>query len=499
VAACEGLPSIDLSPEGAPPAPVESSRATPSESSPATLGPTAAEAQEEGLELTVYNQDMALVKDRRTMALQEGTNEVRFADVASQIDPTSVHFRSLTDPDGTSVLEQNYEYDIVGSQKLLAKYVDQEIVLTTQDGTTYQGALLSGTQDVIMESEGGEVTMVKLDAIQEFRFPRLPSGLITRPTLVWQLRSSLVGDQDVEVAYMTNGINWRANYVVMADETDEHMDLTGWVTVDNRSGAAYEDARLKLIAGDVNRVREEGIGADQKLFYEEAEMAAAAPQFEEQAFFEYHMYTLQRPATVKDNQTKQIEFVSAAQVPVEKFFVYDGAQQLQQWGYYGSPYTEPEYGIPTGTKVYVMLEFRNEAEAGMGIPLPKGTVRVYKRDSDGGAQLIGEDSIDHTPKDERVLLYLGDAFDIVGERRQTNFEWIDARTIEESFEIELRNHKDDDVQVRVVEHLFRWSEWEIVESNSDHQKKDARTIEFPIQVPADGETTVTYTVRYTWK
>jgi hypothetical protein len=466
-------------------------------SSAPSPGPPVAQAEGESTELTVYNQNMALVKDRRTMSLDKGVNEVRFTDVASQIDPTSVHFSSLTDPGGTSVLEQNYEYDIVGSHKLLQKYVDQEIILVTEDGTTYEGTLLSGSEDIILSGQSGEITMVKLDTVQEFRFPELPSGLITRPTLVWQLESGQTGDQDVEVTYMTNGINWYANYVVVSDEADEHMDLTGWVTVDNRSGATYEDARLKLIAGDVHRETEPGVYAKDlggaELAYEEA------PSFEEQAFFEYHMYTLQRPATVKDNQTKQIEFVNVASVPVNKFYVYDGAQQLGGWGYYGTPYTEPEYGIPTGTKVYVMLEFYNKQDAGMGLPLPKGTIRAYKKDHEGGIQLIGEDSIDHTPKDERVLLYLGDAFDIVGERRQTDFEWIDSNTIEESFEIKLRNHKEESLAVRVVEHLYRWSAWEIRSSNHDYEKKDARTIEFPISVPKDGETTVTYTVRYSWK
>ncbi len=452
----------------------------------------AAQAQGKAVELTVYNQNLALVRDTRSFSLESDINEVRFSDVAAQIDPTSVHFRSLTDPEGTVVLEQNYEYDIVGSQKLLQKYVDQEIELVTEDGSEYRGILLSGADDIILQDADGGVTVVRLDRVQQFNFPELPEGLITRPTLVWLLEAGQSGSQDVEVTYMTGGINWRADYVVQLNEDDTALDLNGWVTLDNRSGASYSDAKLKLVAGDVNVVREVKAAAD-RMPLVEAEALAAAPPVEEREFFEYHLYDVSRPVTVRDNQTKQIEFTSATDVPAEKFFVYDGAQGLS---FYGYAISDPGYGTFSNPDVNIYLQIQNEEEGGLGIPLPAGRARVYKADVDGSLQFVGEDQIDHTPKDETVRLLLGNAFDIVGERRQTDFRQLGRDVIEESFEIKVRNHKDQDVEVRVVEHLFRWSEWEIVQESAEHAKLDQGTAEWRLAVPSDGETTLTYTVRY---
>ena len=452
-------------------------------------------AQSEGVELAVYNQNIALVKDRRNLDFSTGLNEVRFTDVAAQIDPTSVHFRSLTDPQGTVVLEQNYEYDIVGSAKLLSKYVDQEISLVTQDGQEYSGTLLSGNDDVILQATSGQVTVVKLDQIKEFTFPALPEGLITKPTLVWQVESVQGDNQDVEVTYLTGGVNWQANYIVVLADDEQSIDIDGWVTLDNRSGASFKDAKLKLIAGDIHRVSTAGYAGEDKMRLE-AE-ATAAPQVAEREFFEYHLYEVQRPVTVKDQQTKQIQFVTGTDVPAEKFFVYDGSQ-MRFWGYY-QPVDDPSYGTASNKKVMVMLDFENSEEAGLGVPLPKGTLRVFKNDVDGSTLLIGEDAIDHTPKDEHVRLYVGDAFDIVGERVQTDFKVdYDDDWLKESYEITLRNHKDEDIEVRVVEHMFRWSEWQILDASHEYDKTDARTIEFRVPVETNGETTVTYTVRYNW-
>jgi hypothetical protein len=457
--------------------------------------PVPAVAQGEGLELAVYNQNLALVMDRRSLNLSEGLNEVRFVDVAAQIDPTSVHFRSLTDPEDTVVLEQNYEYDIVGSSKLLRKYVDQEISLVTEDGQEYVGTLLSADDDVILQAADGQVTLVKLERIKEFTFPALPEGLITRPTLVWQVESVQGGSQDVEVTYLTGGVNWQANYILVLADDEQTMDLDGWVTLDNRSGTSYTDAKLKLIAGDIHRAAADAYVVEKMVEFEAA--PAAAPPVEERAFFEYHLYEVQRPVTVKDQQTKQIEFVTASAVPAAKFFVYDGVQ-MRFTGYY-QPIEDPGYGTASGTKVMVMLEFKNGEEEGLGVPLPKGTLRVFKKDVDGSTLLVGEDAIDHTPKDEQVRLYIGDAFDIVGERIQTDFQAeYDEDWMQESYQITLRNHKDEDVEVRIVEHMFRWSEWQILEESHDHEKLDAQTIEFRVPVEANGETVVTYTVRYEW-
>jgi hypothetical protein len=453
-------------------------------------------AQGEAVELAVYNQNVALVRDLRTLELGEGLSEVRFTDVAALIDPTSVHFRSLTDPAGTVVLEQNFEYDIVGSAKLLHKYVDMEISLVTEDGQTYVGTLLSGNEDIILQAPDGQVTMVKLDKVKEFTFPALPEGLITRPTLVWQVESVLDEAQDVEVTYLTSGIGWQAAYNVILADDDKSIDLDGWVTLDNRSGTAYEDAKLKLIAGDIHRVPTDGYAVDKGVRYEAEEAAVGAP-VEQREFFEYHLYEVQRPVTVKDQQTKQIQFATGSQVPADKFFVYDGSQ-MRFMGYY-QPLDSPEYGTSSSKKVMVMIEFENGEEQGLGIPLPKGIIRVFKKDVDGSSLLVGEDSIDHTPKDEQIRLYVGDAFDIVGERVQTDFRVdYDDDWMEESFEITLRNHKDEAVEVRVVEHMFRWSEWKILEESHEHEKLDSQTIEFRVPVEADGETVVTYTVRYEW-
>ncbi|MBN1138542.1 MAG: DUF4139 domain-containing protein [Anaerolineae bacterium] len=458
-------------------------------------GSAAAVAQAEGVELAVYNQNLALVKEHRSLDLTKGLNEVRFADVAAMIDPTSVHFSSLTDPQGTVVLEQNYEYDVVGSAKLLQKYVDQEISLVTEDGQKYTGTLLNATEDAILQSADGKVTVVKVNQIKEFDFPALPEGLITKPTLVWQVESAQGEAQDVEVTYLTGGINWYANYVAVLADDDASLDLNGWITLDNRSGASYKDAKLKVIAGDIHRAATDGYAEMAKVAYDA--MTAPAAQVEERSFFEYHLYEVQRPVTVKDQQTKQIEFVTGSGIPALKFFVYDGSQ-IGYWGRY-EPVQDPGYGTTSNEKVQVMLEFRNGEKEGLGVPLPKGTIRVFKEDIDGSTLLIGEDSIDHTPKDEQIRLYIGDAFDIVGERAQTDFR-IDTgrRFMEESYRITLRNHKDEKVEVRVTEHMFRWSQWEILEESLKHEKLDAQTIEFRVPVEADGEVVVTYTVRYEW-
>lgn len=454
-----------------------------------------AEAKSGSVDITVYNQNMAVVKDKRILALKTGLNEIRFTDVAAQIDPTSVQFISLTDPAGTRVLEQNYAYDIVGSQKILQKYLDQNIALVTEDGTKYSGKLLSGSDDIILQSDDGQVTTIKLARVREIKFPNLPGGLITKPTLVWLVSASKDGNQDAQVTYMTNGINWRANYVVVVNKDDTAMNLNGWVTIDNQSGATYEDANLKLVAGDVSRV-----AASAPLMKEGAgggvlPPPTPTPQFVQQDLFEYKLYSLQRPTTIRNRETKQIEFASAANVGITKLFVYDGGSAYR---FYGYQITDPNYGKTSGTKVAVMIEFKNSEQNKLGIPLPKGTMRVYKADADGSNQFIGENNIDHTPKDEMIRLNIGNAFDVVGERTQTNFTKVSDRVIEETYQIKLRNHKKEAVEVRVVERLFRWSNWQILKSTQDYAKLDAQTIEFRVNVKPDSESVLSYTVRYSW-
>jgi len=455
-----------------------------------------AEAAEGGLSLTVYNQGTALVRDRRQIQLREGVNELRFGDVAASIDPTSVLFRSLTDPSGTAVLEQNYEYDLVGAAALLEKYLDQSITVVTRDGTLYAGTLLSGRGDIILQDDEGRVTVVGADDIQEFSFPNLPEGLITRPTLVWRLLSPKAGAQDVEITYLTGGVTWQADYVLLLGADERSIDLDGWITLGNTSGATFSDALLKLIAGDLNRLPEPGFAAAEDMLRATATQPATA--VEQREFFEYHLYEIPRPVTVADNETKQIEFVRADGVAASKFFVYDGLQcQSYYWycAYAGYAQTEPSYGVASNPKVMVMVEFDTDD---VDADLPRGRVRLYQEDVDGAALLIGEDQIDHTPKGEQLRLYVGDAFDIVGERIQTDFRRPSEKSLEETYEITLRNHKDEAVEVRVVEHLFRWSEWRILRSSGDYDKIDSSTIEFRVRIPANGETQVSYTVRYVW-
>ncbi len=434
-------------------------------------------AEEKQMAITVYNQNIALVKDGRLMDLRKATTEIRFKDVASQIDPTSVHFRSLSYPEKVSILEQNYEYDLVSTQKILRKYIDREIKITADDNKIYRGTLLSSSKEgICLATEGGGIKVIRPESILNLDFPTLPEGLITRPTLVWLLDCQRGGRQKTEISYLTSGINWHCEYVAVADKEDKSLDLAGWVSIDNRSGATYPDAKLKLIAGEVHRVKPPPRRGVPMEFGEDVALAKGVPQFEEKPFFEYHMYTLARKATIKDNQIKQLSLFSPIQVEVKKIYTYDGARY--------------------GRKVRVNLEFQNSQKAGLGIPLPQGKVRVYKEDEDKSLEFIGEDLIDHTPKDEKVRIFLGNAFDIVGERKKISHHKIGDKAKEESWEITLCNHKKGKVEIVVVEHF--WGEWEITESNYRYDKKDAYTVEFNIPVDKDSEAILKYTVRYEW-
>jgi hypothetical protein len=445
----------------------------------------------EGIDLTIYNQNFGLVKVRRGIDIKEGISNVRFSDVASGIEPESVHFKSLTDPAGCVIQEQNYEYDLVSADKLLAKYIDKKIKIAAQNDKVYEGLLLSFDEGNIVIAQDNALSMVvRLDYIRQISFPELPEGLITKPTLMWQIANNKSGRHLVEVSYLTQGITWDVDYVAVTDKDDKSLDLSGWVTIDNKSGATYKDAGLKLIAGQVQRAQEERGARLMKL--DAMKVAVSEPQFEEKAFFEYHMYTLQRKSTVKNNQTKQISLLSANNVPVKKLFIYD---PVDYFGPYWYNYDDGQQGKEQ--KVKVKLELANSKKNNLGMPLPKGKVKVYKMDSDGSLQFIGEDKIYHTPKDEVIRLYLGDAFDVVGERRKTNYrqgnDWA-----EESFEISLRNHKETDIEVNVVEHMWRYSNWKITDKSQEFSKKDAQAIEFKVPVAKNSESKVAYTVKYWW-
>ena len=452
--------------------------------------PVAAEAT--GPEVTVYNSDIALVKEVRSVELEEGVNSVRITDVPAQIDPTSLHFASLTDPEHTSVLEQNFEYDLVNTLKVLDKYVDREVRITTQDGSVYVGTLLSAQGDIMLQDSDGGITILKQDQIQKFELAELPEGLITRPTLEWLVEAAKAGTHQVELAYLTNGMNWHANYVVLLASDEKSLDLNGWVTVDNRSGGTFKNAKLKLVAGEIARVQPQRPVTREVM--KVVEQAPAQPQVEERGFFEYHLYEVKRPVTILNNQTKQIEFITASGVPATKRYILN----LVHMAYGGGVVSDPEFGSKAKGNPDVYVEFKTDEESGLNQPLPAGVVRMYKEDVDGAPLLIGEAQIGHTPVNETVKLRVGRAFDIVGERTQTDFTKLGPRALEESYQIVIRNHKDEDVTVRVVEPLFRAAEWEITQASQEYTKADAHTIYFDVTVPANGEETVTYTVRYRW-
>lgn len=430
-------------------------------------------AQKKEVALTVYNNNLALVKDVRSLQLVKGTSEIKFQDVAAQIDPTSVYFVSQTAPDKVAILEQNYEYDLVNATKILQKYIDQEIRLETKEGAGYSGKLLNASgKEVILRESDGSIKIVSRAVVENMAFPELPEGLITRPTLVWSIACQQAGEHKTEVGYLTNGIQWHAEYVGVTNKDDTVLELSGWVSIDNKSGATYENAELKLVAGDVHRVKD--IRPIRRQRQERMALSFAPDQFEEKAFFEYHLYTLQRAATVANNQIKQISLFSPAQVKVNKTYSYDGARDQK--------------------KVRVNLEFENKKKSGLGMPLPKGKVRVYKRDDDKSLIFIGEDFVDHTPKDEKIRVYVGNAFDIVGERIQKDRKSVGKNTWHETLQIKVRNHKEEAVRVVVIEHLKFG--WEVLRTTHKYKKKDAATLEFEIVVPKDSEVVVEYLVRY---
>jgi len=443
---------------------------------------------EEGVSLTVYNQNFAVVKEIRSLGVDAKTAIVQFRDVAKQIDATSVAFKSLTDPAGTTVLEQNYEFDLVSADKLLDKYIDKPLTVVTKQGKSYEGVLQSfDPQQLILRSKTGIVMVQRPDNVQNIEFGELPAGLLTRPTLVWKVATEKPGKHLVQVTYQTRGLSWVSDYSAIINKDETKMDLSGWVTVTNQSGAAYKDAKVKLIAGDVRRVQPEVRQPPPAPAAPMAMNAARGPGFEEKAFFEYHMYTLGRTTSVNENQIKQIELLSTTDVPVLKRYVFEP----------GGRFWHPRYGKSNEYKINVFVEFKNSKESKLGMPLPKGKVRVYKRDpADNDLEFVGEDQIDHTPKDEELKLYVGDAFDIVGEKTVTDRKQ-GERWRSESVKDEIRNHKDEDIKVLVREHFYG-GEWDLTAKSMEFKKIDASTAEFELAVPKNGKTEVTYTVMYRW-
>ncbi|MBE0556990.1 MAG: hypothetical protein IH628_07125, partial [Proteobacteria bacterium] len=417
---------------------------------------------------------------------------------------TSLHFASLTDPKSVRVLEQNFQYDLVHHAKLLEKYVGKEVEFMRVDPETKKeysvfGKLLAtgwkpqitnyGYGPALTYNYSGQMIAeidgkIEIGPSGRLVLPSLPEGLILKPQLEWMISSTRAGTHQTEISYLATQLSWSCDYVALLNEKDTGLDLTGWVTLKNNSGTSFKDAGLKLVAGDVNLVQE-GQGGRQfaaKMMVAEAD---ATGQFVQKEFFEYKLYSLQRRTDIANDETKQVELTSARNVTTKKVFIYDGlADFWRSWRHNYSYREQGSFGQQSNPKVGVFVTFRNEEKAGLGIPLPKGKVRVYKRDDEGKEQFIGEDQIDHTPKDEEVRLYLGNAFDIVGARVQKNFRVVvSGHMVEETFEISIRNHKEETVEVLVYEHPWRWSEWEITKSNTSWDKVDQSTVKFSVRIP----------------
>src|SRR5215467_6015125 len=430
--------------------------------------------------VTIYNNNLGLVKDTREAKLDAGTLEVQFADVAALIDPTSVHLKSLTDPAGLRILEQNYEYDLLTSAKLLEKFVGKTVRLYQSNGS-YQDATLLSTNGPIYEING----QIHMGHSGQVVLPALPENLVSKPTLMWLLRNAKAATQRVEASYLTGGLSWKSDYVMVINPSDTRADLTGWVTIDNKSGSTYSNAALKLVAGDINRA------VDRRREGRLMEMAARAPSseladrdFKSEGFFEYHLYTLDGRTTIKDNQTKQLTLMTAVNVPVRKELAFFGARDFYR----------SQYGTPmSNQKVSVFVELANAKANNLGVPLPKGKIRVYKADKSGSQQLIGEDWIDHTPADERVRIKMGEAFDVLGERTQQDWKKIGGSTYEVEWEISLRNHKKENVVVSVIEPIP--GDWEVLQESQRHEKLEAHTLRYQVPVSAEGAAKVTYRVR----
>ena len=465
---------------------------------PGTLDPRTFRNGGEGPAVPGY----ALVREVRAFALQPGRNAVRVTDVPALIDPTTVSFASLTHPQATRVVEQSFEFDLTSTAKLLSRYLDRDITVEQPRGDRVEsvtGTLVGTLGGLTLRQPDGSVRVVEQRS--GIRLPGLPGGLISKPTLAWDIETTTGGTHQTRMSYQTGGMTWWADYNLTYSEPragECRLDVGAWVTLVNQSGASYRDARLKLVAGDVQRVQ------PREPAYPAALAARAAMQdkaegFSQKAFFEYHLYTLGRRTTLADNATKQIElFPMASGVGCEKTLVYQG-QSLPP--YYGAPVTERQLGTPSNRKVDVYLRVRNSTANGLGMPLPGGKVRVAQADrADGSLEFIGEDLIEHTAADETVQVKLGSAFDVVGERRQLDFRLdTTAKWMEEDVEVRVRNQKPGEtVQVLVKENLYRWSAWSITRRSHEFSKEDARTVHFPLRLGPKSEAVVRYTVRYTW-
>lgn len=442
------------------------------------------------VEVTVYNDNLGLVKDTRRISLPTGQGELRFMDVAARIMPETVSVRSKNNSDALSVLEQNYEYDLLNQEKLLDKYVGKKIKLVDENYYTGKREVIDAE---LLSNNGQPIYRINNEIHLASRgiqvLPELPANLIAKPTLTWLYENTAKTPHEVEVSYLTDGISWKADYVLVVDKADTAADISGWVTLDNKSGATYKDARLTLVAGKVNRAKrpQELYETDGRMY---AMAAKAKSDFEEKSFFEYHIYDLQRKTTIKENQTKQLNLIEASGIKTVKEYLIYGVKSY--WTFQYSPENPKQ-------PVDVYMTFKNEKSNNLGMPLPAGVVRLYKADDKGSLQFAGEDKIEHTPKDEDVRLKVGEAFDVAAERRQTDFKVVtssftaNVRAYEAEWEVVIRNHKDADVTIGIIEPLF--GSWKVISSSHKYKKLDAATLRFDVPVGKDKEVKVKYRVR----
>jgi hypothetical protein len=457
--------------------------------------------------LTIYNQNFAVVRDTVPLDLQSGVNTVRYAGATAQVEPDSVILRDPIGKHSLQILEQNYRNDPVSQELLLSLFEGKTIDfenLRMKDNTQTR-EIIPGKVIRSGYVPGGspEQPIIEVNGKLQFslpgepRFPDLGDDTVLKPTLNWLLQSDKPGKFDAEVGYVTGGFDWSASYNLVSPEKGDLVDLVGWITMNNQSGKTFENAKIKLMAGDVNKIQPQNRPMVRLAAARAMEMPAAAPAVTEKAFDEFHLYDVARPTTLHNRETKQVEFVHAEKVFAPTIYVYDGSSDYR---FYGGLNTQQGYGQSGNKKILVQREFVNAETNQLGIALPAGKLRFYRRDADGQLQFVGENTIDHTPRNETVRMTTGNSFDLVGERKQTNFR-VDTgdKWIDESFEIKLRNRKKDTpVEIRVVEHLYRWSNWEITKKSDDFTKKDSQTIEFRVPVKPDEERTVAYTVHYSW-
>ena len=458
--------------------------------------------------LTIYNQNFAVVRDTVPLDLKSGVNEVRFAGATAQLEPDSVILRDPAGKRALQILEQNYRNDPISQELLLSLNEGKTIPFFRErmkDNTLTRETVMGKiVRSGYVPGGGMEQPIIEVDGQLQFflpgqpLFPTLGDNTILKPTLNWLLRADKPGKLDAEVSYVTSGFTWSADYNLVAPEKGDTVDLIGWITMNNQSGKSFENAKIKLMAGDVNKIQPRQVRNEMRLYAAKAMVADDnGAAVSEKSFDEFHLYTLSRQTALRDRETKQVEFVRAETVKAPSIYVYDGAEA--GYRFYGGRNNDPGYGTQSNKKVWVVREFVNAETNRLGVALPKGKLRFYRRGDDGQLEFTGENEIDHTPRNETIRVRTGNSFDLVGERKPTDFKTDRAdKWMTETFEIKLRNRKKEAVEIRVVEHLYRWNNWKITANSADYKKTDAQTIEFRVPVQPDEEKVITYTVHYSW-